>query len=87
MRNGARASDSSDGRHPSEEIGAVFDGIRAKSCSGGMMNARQLVGASSNKRACGTVELSVVAPMRDEAPTLERFFSRLIPVLERLGLS
>jgi polyisoprenyl-phosphate glycosyltransferase len=33
------------------------------------------------------VELSVVVPMRDEAPNVERFFAAAIPVLERLGLA
>ena len=34
-----------------------------------------------------SVELSVIVPMHDEMPNVVHFFDRLMPVLERLGIT
>jgi glycosyltransferase involved in cell wall biosynthesis len=41
----------------------------------------------SAAESAATVELSVVVPVHNEAPGLEQFFARLLPVIEGLGLS
>jgi len=64
---------------PGADIGTV--GIRTN----GEL-ARESSGAAADP-AAATVELSVVVPIHNEVAGLDQFFARLLPVLERLGLS
>src|SRR6266705_2104448 len=53
-----------------------------------MPDDTQLTAASPIRSATGNaVELSIVTPMYNEAPNLDPFFTRLVPLLEHLTLT